>query len=55
MNNIPIYIINCNNESRKKRMIDRFKHVNLIPIFNCFTDISGIWTVLKNFMNPISL
>jgi hypothetical protein len=32
MNNIPIYIINCNNESRKKRMIDRFKHVNLIPI-----------------------
>ena len=42
MNNLPIYIINCCNESRKKRMIDRFKHVNLIPTFNCFTDISGI-------------
>ena len=42
MNNIPIYIINCNNELRKKRMIDRFKHVNLIPTFNCFTNISDI-------------
>ena len=42
MNNIPIYIINCNNELRKKRMIDRFKHVDLMPTFNCFTDISGI-------------
>jgi len=42
MTNLPIYIINCRNESRKKRMIDRFKHVDLMPTFNCFTDISGI-------------
>ena len=42
MTNLPIYIINCYNESRKKRMIDRFKHVDLMPTFNCFTDISGI-------------
>tara|TARA_B110000008_G_scaffold270695_1_gene301200 strand:+ start:923 stop:1600 length:678 start_codon:yes stop_codon:yes gene_type:complete len=42
MTNLPIYIINCHNESRKKRMIDRFKHVDLMPTFNCFTDISGI-------------
>ena len=42
MTDLPIYIINCHNEERKKRMTQRFNKLNIKPTFNCFTDISGI-------------
>ena len=41
MADLLIYILNCD-EQRKKRMTQRFNKFNIKPIFNCFTDISGI-------------
>ena len=41
MNEVPIYIISCD-EQRKKRMRARFNKLNIKPKFNCFTDISNI-------------